>query len=98
VPYAQGVLAPLALQTLSLSRDGSGGGRGSGALLLQVVDKGRALPLAWQVRKGKQGHFSKDRHSALVKQGPTLSPPGASVVWRGEGEFDGPTLQPPLQG
>jgi hypothetical protein len=32
-----------------------------------VVYKGRALPLTWQVRKGKKGHFPEDMHMALVK-------------------------------
>jgi hypothetical protein len=62
-----------------------------------VVYKGRALPLAWQVRTGKKGPFPEDRHIALVKQGHSLIPLGASVVLLGEGEFDGTALQHTLQ-
>jgi hypothetical protein len=62
-----------------------------------VVYTGRALPLAWQVRKGKKGHFPEDRHITLVKQVHVLIPPGASVVVLGDGEFDGTTLQQTLQ-
>jgi hypothetical protein len=97
VPYAQVLLAHLALQTLVLIMDGSVVGRGCVALMMHVVYKGRALPLAWQVRKGKKGHFPEDLHIALVKQVQTLIPLGASVVLLGDGEFDGTTLQHTLQ-
>jgi hypothetical protein len=36
--------------------------------VLHVVYKGRALPLVWQVRKGKKGHFPEAMHLALVAQ------------------------------
>ena len=65
--------------------------------MMHVVYKGRALPLAWQVRQGKKGHFPEDLHIALVKQVHTLIPLGASVVLLGDGEFDGTTLQHTLQ-
>ena len=97
VPYAQVLLAHLALHTLVLIMDGSVVGRGCVALMMHVVYKGRALPVAWQVRKGKKGHFPEDLHIALVKQVQPLIPPGASVVLLGDGEFDGTTLQHTLQ-
>ena len=97
VPYAKSLLSHLALQTLVLVIDGSVVGRGGVALMLHVVYKGRALPLAWQVRKGKKGHFPEDRHIALVAQVHKLIPLGASVGLLGDGEFDGTTLQHPLQ-
>ena len=97
VPYAQVLLAHLALQTLVLIIDGSVVGRGCVALMLHVVYKGRALPVAWQVRQGKKGHFPEDLHIALVKQVQTLIPRGASVVLLGDGECDGTTLQRTLQ-
>jgi Transposase DDE domain len=97
VPYAQVLLAHLALQTLVLIMDGSVVGCGCVALMMHVVYKGRALPLAWQVRKGKKGHFPEDLHIALIKQVHPMIPPGASVVVLGDGEFDGTTLQHTLQ-
>ena len=97
VPYAQVLLAQLALHTLVLIMDGSVVGRGCVALMMHVVYKGRALPVAWQVRKGKKGHFPEDLHIALVKQVQALIPPGASVVLLGDGECDGTTLQHTLQ-
>jgi Transposase DDE domain len=97
VPYAEVLLRHLALQTVVLIIDGSVVGRGCVALMMHVVYKGRALPLAWQVRKGKKGHFPADLHIALVKQVPKLIPLGASVVLLGDGEFDGTALQQTLQ-
>src|SRR5262249_47635487 len=97
VPYIQVLLAHLALHTLVLIMDGSVVGRGCVALMMHVVYKGRALPLAWQVRQGKKGHFPADLHIALVKQVHQLLPVGASVVLLGDGEFDGITLQHTLQ-
>lgn len=91
------LLAHLALPTLVLIMDGSVVGRGCVALMMHVVSKGRALPVAWQVRQGKKGHVPEDLHIALVKQAQPLIPPGASVVWLGDGEFDGTTLQPTVQ-
>jgi hypothetical protein len=97
VPYAEVLLRHLAWQTLVVTIDGSVVGRGCGALMMHVVYKGRALPLAWQVRQGKKGHFPEDLHIALVKQVHKLIPLGASVVLLGDGEFDGTTLQQTLQ-
>jgi hypothetical protein len=97
VPYAEVLLRHLALQTLVLIIDGSVVGRGCVALMMHVVYKGRALPLAWQVRRGKKGHFPEDLHIALVKQVHKLIPLGVSVVLLGDGEFDGTTLQQTLQ-
>ena len=68
LPYAKLLLAHLALQTLVLVMDGSVVGRGCVALMIHVVYKGRALPLAWVVRRGKKGHFSEELHIALVEQ------------------------------
>ena len=93
IPYAEVLLTHLALQTLVLVMDGSGVGRGCVALMLHVVYKGRALPLAWQVRKGKKGHFPEAMHIALVEQVQEWLPLGASVVLLGDGEFDGTGLQ-----
>jgi Transposase DDE domain len=97
VPYAQVLLAHLALQTLVLVIDGSGVGRGCVALMIHVVYKGRALPLAWLVRHGKKGHFPEDWHIALVEQVQELLPAEAHVVLLGDGEFDGTDFQHTLE-
>jgi hypothetical protein len=97
IPYAEVLLAHLALQTLVLVMDGSVVGRGCIALMIHVVYKGRALPLAWLVRQGKKGHFPEDLHIAVVEQVQDLLPPEAQVVMLGDGEFDGTTLQHTVQ-
>ena len=49
----------LALETLVLVMDGSGIGRGCCVLMIHVIDKGRALPLAWVVRQCPKGRLSR---------------------------------------
>ena len=73
--------------------DGSVVGRGCLALMLHVVYKGRALPLAWRVRQSPQGHCPEDLHIAVVELMSTVIPEGATVVFLGDGEFDGTALQ-----
>jgi hypothetical protein len=96
LPYADVLLTHLAVQPLVLVIDGSVVGRGGIALMLHVVYTGRALPLAWQVRYGKKGHFPEALPIALVEQVQALIPAGVSVVLLGEGEFDGIGLQQTL--
>jgi hypothetical protein len=50
LPYADVLLRHLALQTVVLVMDGSSVGRGCSALMIHVIYKSRALPLAWRVR------------------------------------------------
>ena len=47
--------------------------------MIHVVYQGRALPLAWRVRQGPQGHFPEELHSALVELVSGLIPEGAPV-------------------
>ncbi len=49
LPYAQQLVASLVHQRLVLIMDGSSVGRGCRTLMLSVVYKNRALPLAWLV-------------------------------------------------
>jgi hypothetical protein len=97
LPYADVLLRHLALQTLVLVIDGSSVGRGCTALMIHVVYKGRALPLAWRVRQAPKGHFPEELHIALVDLISGLLPVGAQVVLVGDGEFDGTRLQQTLQ-
>ena len=96
LPYADVLLRHLALQTVVLVMDGSGVGRGCTALMIHVVYKGRALPLAWRVRQAPKGHFPEDLHIAVVELMREVIPAGAKVVFLGDGEFDGTALQATL--
>ena len=93
LPYAEVLLRHLALQTVVLVMDGSGVGRGCTALMLHVVYKGRALPLAWRVRQAPKGHFPEDLHIAVVALMREVIPEGAQVVFLGDGACDGTALQ-----
>src|SRR6266699_113768 len=97
LPSADLLLSPLALQTVVLVMDGSVVGRGCNALMIHVVYKGRALPLAWRVRQGPKGHFPEDLPIALVELVSGLIPEGAQVVLLGDGAFDGTRLQQTVQ-
>ena len=96
LPYAEILLAHVALETLVLVMDGSVVGRGCVALMIHVLYKGRALPLAWRVRRGPKGHFPEELHIALVALIRACLPEGTQVVLLGDGEFDGTTLQETL--
>ena len=69
--------------------DGSGVGDGCSALMIHVIYKGRALPLAWRVRQSPKGHFPEALHISMVTLIETLIPEGTDVVFLGDGEFDG---------
>jgi Transposase DDE domain len=96
LPYAEVLLRHLALETLVLVMDGSVVGRGCTALMIHVIYKGRALPLAWRVRQGPKGHCPEDLHIAVVELMREVIPEGAKVVFLGDGEFDGTALQATL--
>jgi hypothetical protein len=93
LPYAEMLLQCLALETLVLVMDGSGLSRGCSVLMLHVVYKGRALPLAWIVRECPKGHAPESLHIQLVDLVKDLIPEGTRVVFLGDGEFDGTNLQ-----
>ena len=97
LPYAESLLTHLALETLVLVMDGSVVGRGCAALMIHVIYKGRALPLAWRVRQSPKGHFPEDLHIAVVEVVREMIPAGTPVVFLGDGEFDGTRLQDTLR-
>ena len=96
VPYVDLLLAQCALETLVVVMDGSVVGRGCLALMLHVVSKGRALPLAWRVRQSPTGHCPEELHIAVVELLSTVLPAGATVVFLGDGACDGTALQDTL--
>jgi hypothetical protein len=97
LPSAEVLRRPRALQTVVLVMDDSGVGRGCAALMIHVVDTGRALPLAWRVRHAPKGHLPAERHIALVELLSGLIPAGTQVVWLGDGACDGTRLPQTLQ-
>ena len=95
-PLAKQLLSVLVAQPLQLVMDGSVVGRGCVALMLSVVYHGRALPLCWLVVRGSKGHFPEQTHRELLAQVQTIVPAGATVIFLGDGEFDGIDLQADL--
>jgi len=98
LPYADALLDSLACHTLLLAMDGSEVGRQCLALMVSVIYKKRALPIAWIVVKGSKGHFPEEAHVHLLAQVHQLIPEEADVIFVGDGEFDGITLQATLDG
>ncbi len=92
-PYVAALLLSLLDGPLVLVIDGSEVGRGCLTLMVSLIYQGRALPLGWIVVKGKKGHFPEETHLALVEQVAKLVPADADVIFLGDGEFDGITLQ-----
>jgi hypothetical protein len=96
MPFTGLLLANLSGRTLVLVMDGSEVGRGCLALMLSVLYRGRALPLAWLVISAKKGHFSQERHIKLLSAVQKFIPASADVILLGDGEFDGTKLQAEL--
>jgi len=93
LPFARHILEALSGETIVLLIDGTVVGRGCMALVIAVVYKRRALPVAWLVEKKKKGHFSEERHIELIQNVGEMIPDGSRVVLLGDGEFDGVDLQ-----
>ena len=84
--------------TLVVVMDGSEVGRNCLALVVSMVYKGRALPLAWMVVKGNKGHFPESAHLELLAQVKAIVPTGTDVIFLGDGEFDGIGLLAEIEG
>ena len=98
LPVAHALLQALAHQPIRLVMDGRVVGRGCLALMISVVYHGRALPIVWVVVAATKGHFPEATHRALLAQVHHLMPPEATVIFLGDGEFDGVDLQADLSG
>ena len=92
LPFAEALLASFPEGPLVLVMDASEVGRGCLALVVSVCFKKRALPIGWLVVKGNKGHLSEEKHKELLAQVALLVPQGRSVVFLGDGEFDGCAL------
>lgn len=88
LPFAAEILAHLADKPLFLALDGSQVGRGCMTLMVAVIYKKRAIPLAWLVYKGKKGHTTGERHIEALKLLCPLLPEEAVVILLGDAEYD----------
>jgi hypothetical protein len=88
LPFARQILNALSEQELVLVMDGSQAGRGCMVLMVGVVYKKRALPIAWLVYKGKKGHTTAKRHIEALQKVKVLLPQTAKVILLGDAEYD----------
>lgn len=91
LPYVQAFLSGLPPGCLALVMDASAAGRGCQALVVSVLYKKRALPLAWTVARRSRGHFPEEAHAQLLKQVARLvaeNAPARPVIFMGDAEFD----------
>lgn len=88
LPFAHLILSHLADKPLVLAMDGSTVGRGCMTLMVGVIYRQRAIPLAWIVYKGKKGHTGADHHITVLQQLLPLLPEEADVILLGDGEYD----------
>jgi hypothetical protein len=93
-PFARKMLAALGRKgELVLMVDGSQTGPNCCTLMVSVLCKGYAIPLAWLTKKGEKGHFPEEMHLDLVGYVRQLLPASCRVVFLGDGEFDGLKLR-----
>lgn len=88
MPFAQQILQALASAPLVLVMDGSQIGRGCMVLMVGVLYKKRALPVAWVVYRGKKGHTTAQRHIQALEKVVPLLPLESKVVLLGDAEYD----------
>jgi len=73
--------------------DGSQTGHATTTLMLSVLCRGFAIPVAWVVKKGGKGHFVEEIHLDLLQMIAPICPRECRVVLLGDGEFDGQALR-----
>jgi hypothetical protein len=88
MPFAQQILQALASSPLVLVMDGSQIGRGCMVLMVGVLYKKRALPIAWIVYRGKKGHTTAQRHIQALEKVVPLLPAESEVILLGDAEYD----------
>ena len=94
LPFARHFLHRLATKgELVFVIDGSQTGSANTTLMLSVLCKGFAVPVAWVVKEGEKGHFSEEIHLDLLKMIIRICPTDCRLVLLGDGEFDGQGLQ-----
>ena len=89
LPYIRAFLHNLPEGPLVLIIDTSQVGRGCLALVVSLVYQKRAIPLCWTVVRGKKGHLPEQTHLALLRQAAQVIPKERTVIFLGDGEFNG---------
>ena len=94
LPFVELLIASLAsCGSLTIAMDGSLTGRNCITLMVSVIYRQRALPIAWVTVTGSKGHLPEATHLNLLEQVCNLLPAECHVTFLGDGEFDGIELQ-----
>ena len=90
----QNIAKKIALKgELVLVIDGSETAGDCETLMLSVIWRKYAIPLAWLTKKEEKSHFPEDWHVELTTLTATIIPSDCRVVLLGDGEFDGQKLR-----
>ena len=93
LPFARHFLQSLASKgELVFIIDGSQTGHANTTLMVSVLCRGFAIPVAWVVKKGEKGHFPEEMHLDLLRMIAPICPSECHIVLLGDGEFDGQAL------
>ena len=96
-PIIKRFLVTLYLPAYYLVVDTTDVGAKNRALVLSLSYHGRSIPLIWEVEPGTKGHTKEETQVKLVKRlAPHFKPKGA-VIFLGDSEFDGVSLQKELR-
>ena len=89
LPFIMPLLVALANAGLILlAIDGSETGQRCMTLMMSVIYRKRAIPIAWITEKGNKGHLSEELHVQLIEKVIEIVPDQAEIVVLGDGEFD----------
>lgn len=97
LPFIKPLLQSLANRgTITLAIDGSEVGRKCITLMVSVIYRKRAIPIAWLVVKGSKGHLAEAIHLNLIAEVSQIITYDCQVIFLGDGEFDGTRVQEAL--
>lgn len=94
MPFIAPLIAHLAASSVvTLAMDGSETGYKCMTLMVSIIYRQRAIPIAWLTVTGNKGHLPEETHLSLLERVKPLFPKECTVVFLGDGEFDGQHLQ-----
>ena len=96
-PQVERVLKSLHVPVYYLLIDTTDVGTEHRAVVLSLAYNQRSIPLIWGIEKGKKGHTSEAVQVELLRKLSTKFKPTKPVIFLGDTEFDGVTVQRELQ-
>lgn len=92
-PQAERMLKRLYVSKYELLIDTTDIGTEHRAVVLSLAYHKRSIPLIWTVEKGKKGHTSEEVQVELLRRLAAKFQPTKPVIFLGDSEFDGVTVQ-----